>query len=221
MTRRVFVGATLALVALTALVLGQSSPLLRADLAAGRFFHSLAVDHPLLVRVADVGATVLSPSVFRVLVLALAGWLLWRGRAWLAFWAVLVMTVGGFAGLAGKQLTVRARPSFEPAVGHAAGYAYPSGHAINAALGVLVVLVAVVPLLRRRAARVAALVAGALVVVLTGLDRLVLGVHWTSDVVGAWLAAVVVAAGLLLVLRRKLDSASDRHVVRCPGAGVV
>jgi undecaprenyl-diphosphatase len=192
-------GALLAV--LTALVVTRWDPLLEVDLAAGRWLHRIAVDHPALVRAADVVAVVTHPDTFRAVVVVLAVWLVWRRQAWLAFWAVLTMTVGGAAGLAGKVLTGRDRPSFPDPVGHAAGYSFPSGHAINAALGVLVILVVVLPLLRRRSARVTAVVVGALVVLVTGLDRLVLGVHHLSDVVGGWLGAVVVVAATALLVR--------------------
>ena len=189
------------LAVLTTLVVTRWGPLSGVDLAVGRWFHGTAVAHRGLVRAADVVAVVTHPDTYRVLVVVLAAWLLWRREAWLAFWAVLTMTVGGLAGIAGKALTARDRPRFPDPVGHASGHSFPSGHAINAALGVLVILTVALPLLRRRAARVAAVTTGALVVLVTSLDRLVLGVHHLTDVVGAWLAAVVVVAATALLLR--------------------
>jgi membrane-associated phospholipid phosphatase len=187
--------SALALVLLTVLVATGWSPLLRLDRDVAARLHEVALDHPGLVRAADIGETVLSPNVFRGLVVVLAVWLLWRGQARLAFWAVLAMTVGGLAGILGKLLLARPRPQFTDAVGHATGYGYPSGHAINAALGVLVILAIVLPRIRHRAA---AIVFGALVVILTSLDRMVLGVHYLTDVVGACLAALVVVAATAL-----------------------
>jgi membrane-associated phospholipid phosphatase len=187
--------SALALVLLTVLVATGWSPLLRLDRDVAARLHEVALDHPGLVRAADIGETVLSPTVFRGLVVVLAVWLLWRGQARLAFWAVLAMTVGGLAGILGKLLLARPRPQFTDAVGHATGYGYPSGHAINAALGVLVILAIVLPRIRHRAA---AIVFGALVVILTSLDRMVLGVHYLTDVVGACLAALVVVAATAL-----------------------
>jgi membrane-associated phospholipid phosphatase len=192
-------GALLAV--LTALVSTRWRPLLEVDLAVGRWLHGIAVDHPPLVRTADVVAVASQPDTYRAVVVVVAGWLLWRREAWLAFWAVFAMTVGGLAGVAGKVLTARERPSFADPVGHASGYSFPSGHAINAALGVLVVLLVVLPLLRRGVTRVAAVTAGALAVLITALDRLVLGVHYFTDVVAAWLAAVVVVTATALIVR--------------------
>jgi membrane-associated phospholipid phosphatase len=195
----VICGALLAV--LTTLVVTHWGPLSGVDLAVGRWFHGIAVAHRGLVRAADVVAVVTHPDTYRVLVVVLAAWLLWRRKPWIAFWAVFTMTVGGLAGLAGKALTARHRPVFPNPVGEAGGYSFPSGHAINAALGMLVILTVALPLLRRRAARMAAVTTGVLVVLVTSLDRLVLGVHYLTDVVGAWLAAVVVVAATALLLR--------------------
>jgi membrane-associated phospholipid phosphatase len=192
-------GALLAV--LTALVVTRWGPLLHLDLTVGRWLHGIAVDHPGLVGAADVVAVVTHPDTYRAIVVVLAVWLLWRRESWLAFWALFAMTVGGLAGIAGKALTARDRPSFPDPVGHAGGHSFPSGHVINAALGVLVVLLVVLPRLRRRAARAVALTAGALAVLVTSLDRLVLGVHYLTDVVGACLAAAVVVAATALLVR--------------------
>jgi membrane-associated phospholipid phosphatase len=198
---RGLVTSAVGLAVLTVLVVSRWAPLLELDLTVGAWVHGISVEHPALVRVADVVDVAFSPSVFRVVVVVLAAWLLWARRARLAFWAVLAMTVGGVVGILGKLVVARVRPAFPDPVGHAAGYSFPSGHAINAALAVLIVLAVVVPLMRR-AARVTAVVVGALVVVATGLDRMVLGVHYLSDVVAAWLAAVIVVAGSALVMDR-------------------
>jgi undecaprenyl-diphosphatase len=208
LTRRaliVCVVSVVSLAVLAALVVAPWRPLLEFDHALGAWLHGIAVDHPALVRAADVIAVAFSPSVFRVLVLALAGWLLWQHRSWLAFWAVLTMTAGGAVGLIGKVLAARARPSFPDPVGHAPGYSFPSGHAINAALGVLVILVVILPLIRRGAVRIAIVSTGIVVVLVTGLDRMVLGVHYLTDVVAAWLAAVAVVAGTAHALRGRLE----------------
>ena len=209
-----------AFVALAALVTAGWSPLLDLDRAVGTRVHAVAVAHPGLVRAADVGAVVLHPDVFRVAVVAFAGWLVWRGRPWPAFWAVLTMTVGSLAGIGLKLLTARDRPSFPDPVAHAAGYSFPSGHALDAALAVLVVGAVVWPSLRRRTLPLAL---GTLLVLLAGLDRIVLGVHYVTDVVGAWLAAAAIVgltARLLRLGSGRAGSARPRRTMRVRGSGV-
>ena len=88
----------------------------------------------------------------------------------------------------------RARP--DPA-GHETAVhsmAYPSGHAADAmAVWLALALLAAPPSWRRPAVAAALAIA-----VLVGLSRLVLGVHWPSDVIGGWAFG---AAWALLALR--------------------
>jgi undecaprenyl-diphosphatase len=62
---------------------------------------------------------------------------------------------------------------------------YPSGHSSGIATLVVVALVLAWPLLRPRARPVVAAV-GVAAVVVVGLSRMWLGVHYLTDVVGGW-----------------------------------
>ena len=88
--------------------------------------------------------------------------------------------VGAAAGA--KGLVQRARPVVEDAVAHAPGSSFPSGHATNTAAVALTLTLLVWPLLGRRGRVVVPLVA-ATCTMLTALDRVMLGVHYPSDVV--------------------------------------
>ena len=70
----------------------------------------------------------------------------------------------------------------EDAVAHAPGSSFPSGHATNTAAVALTVTLLVWPLLGPRG-RVVVPVVAAACILLTGLDRVMLGVHYPSDVV--------------------------------------
>ena len=145
--------------------------------------------------VTDLGAAgVLVPLV-------LAAGLAWRWRR--GTWRPLALLAGAVAGawvvqVAVKQLVERPRPPAALAVSHATGFAFPSGHATDAAAvyGMLAVLLA---RSGRGAARVAAWAGAAALIALVGLSRLYLGVHWLSDVVAgaglgiAWLLAIFTA----------------------------
>ncbi len=94
-----------------------------------------------------------------------------------------------------KALVARSRPHFDHAVAHAFGKSFPSGHAMNSTVvyGSLLVL-AWGPL--RTAARRA--IAGVLVASLVGAiatSRVVLGVHYASDVV----AGIALGSAFVLV----------------------
>ena len=98
-----------------------------------------------------------------------------------------------------KEAVQRPRPAADlvEIVEEAEGYSFPSGHVIHYAvfLGLLLV---VLPMLVRPGVGLnlaRALLVG--LIVLTGVSRVYLGVHWFSDVVAAYaIAAAVVAAAL-------------------------
>lgn len=186
--------AALPFLALLLLVRTGYAPLasVDADVAAG--LNGWVRERPALGSVLKVLADVTSPWVFRLLVL-LAGVVLWRrGRRRLATWAVVTMAVGGALGLALKILVGRARPVFDEPVAAAPGLSFPSGHAVNSMLGAALLLIVVLPVLGR-IGRVVAWATAVTVVLVTGFDRVGLGVHYVSDVLGGWTLALAVLVG--------------------------
>jgi membrane-associated phospholipid phosphatase len=179
---------------------GRWRPLERLDTGVAGHLHGAVVGHPTEIRTLQVLAVVLEPGVFRVAV-AVVGVFLWvRGWRRLAIWSWVVAAVGGLVGVLMKYAVARARPVLPDPVAAAAGYSFPSGHALNSALccGVLLVVAGVV--LGPRAQRWCWLAAGVLVAV-TGFDRVALGVHFVSDVVAGWAVAGAVVLGSLVAVR--------------------
>jgi undecaprenyl-diphosphatase len=79
-------------------------------------------------------------------------------------------------------------------VAHASGYSFPSGHALNSFLCVGILIMVFLPVLRP-AGKTVAYAIGAALVLLTGYDRVALGVHYVSDVLAGWGAALACIAG--------------------------
>ncbi|MET7864091.1 phosphatase PAP2 family protein [Micromonospora taraxaci] len=179
---------------LTLLVLGAWAPLHRLDTAVTDALHSYAQDHRGWVVLMRIWTEVFAPMPLRAVALLLVVWLLRRGARRLALWAATTMVVGGLVGPLLKLLVGRDRPELLDPVARAAGYSFPSGHALNATLAAGVLLLVLLPYAGRGAARVALWVAAVLLTVLTGLSRVALGVHFTSDVLGGWLLGVAVVA---------------------------
>ncbi|GAA2727550.1 phosphatase PAP2 family protein [Cellulomonas aerilata] len=127
--------------------------------------------------------------------LAVTGLCVWawrrHGLRTRAVWAFVTLMVAWGLQLVAKQLVQRARPVVEDAVAHAPGYSFPSGHAANTAAACAVVTVLVWPLLGPRG-RLAAAAGAAVVVLVTAADRVLLGVHYPSDVVAGVLLGVAV-----------------------------
>ena len=98
-----------------------------------------------------------------------------------------------------KELLHRVRPTFNP-IAETLGPSFPSGHSATAAA--LYAAVALV-LARRRSPRTRALLAGCAVAIAVGVacSRVMLGVHWLSDVIAglafgwAWFAICAIAFG--------------------------
>jgi undecaprenyl-diphosphatase len=137
-------------------------------------------------------------SWFRVVVFLPVLVLLLRRRLWwTSAWLVTaVLLVGPVTSLL-KEVFGRVRPDFDAGGARLDSLSYPSGHSSGIATLVTVALVLAWPLLRRTA-RQWALVIGVILVVLVGMTRMWLGVHFLSDVVGGW--ALGVACTLLTAL---------------------
>jgi membrane-associated phospholipid phosphatase len=108
-----------------------------------------------------------------------------------AIWAFVTMMVSWNVGLLLKLLVQRARPVVDDPVSHSPGYSFPSGHVFNAAVIATAMVFLLWPLLGRVGHRVSAAIA-AVGVVVVGLDRVFLGVHFPSDV----LAGILLGGGI-------------------------
>ncbi len=174
---------------LTILVLGRYESLEHADQAVADAFHAQVVPRPWLAGAFEVLADVTDPNVWRAAALVIAVVLWRRGRRRLVAWLAVTMAVGGLLGPLLKTLVARSRPAFDDPVTTASGYSFPSGHALNSMLFAAVIIVLGYPA-TRGARRGALWVVAALVVVVTGVDRLALGVHFASDVLAGWVVGL-------------------------------
>jgi membrane-associated phospholipid phosphatase len=179
---------------LALLVVSKWHPLASLDVRVADDLNSYALNRPHLVDVLRTLGVVLDPWVFRAIVIAVAGWLWQRGARRLALWALTTTIIGGVLGALLKLIVTRARPAFDEPVAHANGYSFPSGHALNSFLVTGVLILVFLPVLSR-AGRWLAYAIGAAIVLLTGFDRVALGVHYVSDVVAGWIVALACLAG--------------------------
>jgi membrane-associated phospholipid phosphatase len=116
-------------------------------------------------------------------------------------WTAVTVLVGWGVEALLKVVVRRDRPVVDDAVAHASGFSFPSGHAANTTTAAIALTVLVWPLLGRRA-RVAVPTGAGVVVVLTALDRVLLGVHHPSDVVAGVLVGGAVAGASYVGFRR-------------------
>lgn len=113
-----------------------------------------------------------------------------------------------------KELLDRTRPEFNE-IAQTLGPSFPSGHS---GLAAAFYAGAALVLARRRSPRTRALLAGGAVAIAVGVasSRVLLGVHWLSDVIGglalgwAWFAVCAIAfGGRFLVLGAPVEQAAD------------
>jgi membrane-associated phospholipid phosphatase len=196
-------GLLMVVAVLTALVAAGWAPLEQLDRDVADAAHRQVLAHDGLLTTARAVSHAGDPLVVSALSLLLAVvlWLRGRRRAALAVVAVRIVAVVLGSGL--KIAVDRPRPHLESVVAHASGAAFPSGHALGSAAlwGTVAVLVA------QRWGRWWALAVGVVVPLLVAASRVLLGVHWASDVVAGlalgWVLAIVTVA---LVLRPRRGS---------------
>ena len=116
---------------------------------------------------------------------AVLGWLVWRRRYRDGlFWGLAVLGSLGL-NLGAKVYFARARPDLWLSIAPEHSFSFPSGHAMGSAtLAVAVLLLAWHSRWRWTVAAV-----GSLFVLLVGLSRVYLGVHYPSDILAGWAAA--------------------------------
>ncbi len=136
------------------------------------------------------------PTMVYVLVLSAIVW--WKGFPRPALWIVVVNLVALALTTVMKQALARPRPEYAHL--ELVDGAFPSGHSSGTATLAGCGMVLAFTFLRRSNHRRAVVSATVLLTLLVGLDRLALGVHGVTDVLGGFaLAATVVLGALVLV----------------------
>ncbi len=204
------------IVSLLALVVRErADALVGFDESAVRAGTDYSRSHPVLLQALIAWQWATQPKFVYLLAVPVTAWAARsrRTRSRLrtrAAWAfVTMMLVWSLAGLM-KEIVQRARPIVADPVSHASGYSFPSGHSANAMAAALVMVVLWWPLLSRGGRWAAVLLAVAFVVI-TGADRVLLGVHYPSDVAGGFVlgAAMVTASYRAFRSRRAPVSGGD------------
>ncbi|MFC5175574.1 diacylglycerol kinase family protein [Nocardioides taihuensis] len=192
-------GAFLALFALLALAATQSwGPVAGVD-DRGNGAEEWAVDESWLrepLRWIEIAFGTIGINIILLVVVVL---LLLRHHRRAAIYAAVVVISTQLVTTGIKHWLGRERPPWQNPSNLISSYSFPSGHAssITAVAGVLAVLV--VMLVRRSSVRRTVYLVLGVVVVVVCLDRVLLGRHYPSDVVGGFLLATgIVLLGLAL-----------------------
>ena len=131
----------------------------------------------------------------------LTAWFAYRGEKWRLLALFLIVGVGQATLWSLKWIFSRARPTAQ--LTSAVGESFPSGHTFTATVlyGFLIFLVW--RYTKRPGVRLGATLFFSLLILLVGLSRVLLSVHWVSDVLGglsiglAWLVCSLLATRIL------------------------
>jgi len=128
-------------------------------------------------------------------IVLIAGLLVAR-RMRMAVFAAFAIGGSALLNIVAKQLFSRDRPSLWDSIAPEASYSFPSAHAMGS-----MTLAAVIVLLTWGSRwRLVVLAVMAVLVVMIGLSRIYLGVHYPSDILAGWTAAVAWTAGCYVVV---------------------
>ena len=151
---------------------------------------------PTLIAIARVFTALGEPTVLIAAGFLVAAWLWFRGRGRFALALLVVILLGRGLSEVQKFWIARARPDFEPHLVVVKTSSFPSGHATSSMIFYLTLGLA---LAGKSDWRWVAAAAAILLSLLIGASRVMLGVHWPSDVVGGWSFGIL---WVLLTLRR-------------------
>jgi len=158
----------------------------------GQIYEALYAGNRPLLRAIAQGLTALGePTVLIAACVACALWLWFAGRARLGVFLLLIAMTGRGLSEVQKYWIARARPSLEPHLVVVKTQSFPSGHATSSMIFYLALAIALTTGTRWHRTAAAAAVTLSLLI---GTSRVMLGVHWPSDVIGGW------AFGMLWVL---------------------
>lgn len=169
-------------VPLAFLVRAGWAPLVRLDDGVEQAAHRAVLGSSWLLEVAKALSVVGHPLVATVVMLGLAVLLGFRGHRRLAVLLVVARAGAQLLSSGAKYAVDRARPAWPDPVSQAAGPSFPSGHSLASATLYASVLVVALSLAGRWIRR-AALVLTVVMPLAVAASRVLLGVHYLSDVV--------------------------------------
>jgi undecaprenyl-diphosphatase len=143
--------------------------------------HDDAIEHGFIRGLAKVLTQFGAPVLVQLATALVVGWLLWRSHRRLAGYLASCVTGAYLLSSTGKLVVDRARPVFDDPISHARGASFPSGHATGSAafyLALAVILLSLLAWPRRGWLLLMALV----VPLVVAATRVILGVHYVSDV---------------------------------------
>lgn len=155
---------------------------------------------PIMAKIANIISTVGSVQVFEIVGVLLGMYLLLIKKVrsgFIVFSSVIVTTL--FTGFM-KEIFMRTRPD-DQFVSLLTDPSFPSGHAAIASAFFVAVTYIFVPKIHSWIKRELLIVLAVSITTLIGLSRVVLNVHWASDVLAGWALGMFISTAMILLVR--------------------
>ncbi|MGA7297913.1 MAG: phosphatase PAP2 family protein, partial [Rhodanobacteraceae bacterium] len=140
-------------------------------------------------------------AILTFLVLAVAGFLWLRRQRRSAWFLLLSVATGIVLSQLLKSAFDRPRPDLVPHGSHVYTASFPSGHSMMAAIVYLTLAALLARTLSSWALKAYVMLLAIAAIVMVGISRVYLGVHWPTDVLAGWIVGAVWALACALVAR--------------------
>jgi undecaprenyl-diphosphatase len=191
------------------LVRFQWAPLESVDHGLAADLNRLVADNRVLVAVLRAVTTLGNPGIVTWVVVLGTLVALVRRRYRLAGYLAVSGIGAAILDPALKSAVGRLRPVVADPIAFGTGDSFPSGHALGSTICYGATVLVFLPALPRRARRPVVVAVAALVAAI-GITRIMLGVHYLSDVVGAWCLGVAWLGLTAYVFELWRQQAGDR-----------
>ena len=158
----------------------------------GRRLELWANDHAWVENALRVIEVAFGTIGMTTLTIVLALWLVVRRQRWAALLAVVVMVATSALTSGLKVGLGRGRPDWQDKLGLLKSYSFPSGHASSSAAFALILILLLVLFVRRASLRRLGITLAVAWWLLVCLDRVLLGRHYPTDVIGGSLLALTI-----------------------------
>ncbi|MDN5851487.1 MAG: phosphatase PAP2 family protein [Actinomycetia bacterium] len=195
-----------ALVLLTIAVHFEWTPLMDVDNTVADWAYDISAGHGTWIDVWAFVQDATKGAYAIVLLLLVAIVLIVRRQHRLALWLLVAGVLAVLAGKYSKDLLDRPRPSWEQPLVEIGNTSYPSGHALTAGIITTALILLTIVFTARGPIRYALITLWSAIGGLIVIDRLLLGVHYLSDVVaGALLGSLIVLVPWVIAMRAIVD----------------
>ena len=174
--------------------------MIKFDVYVSGFMNTFNHTHLVLTEIGRWVSLIGDTAVVAILGVIISLWLATQKEWRLAIITFLTVGSTGFSLVVLKGFFMRARPDNALLV-IVNGPSFPSGHAAMAAAFFVVVAYLAVRRIHSVVVRKLVIVGCVLATLAIGLSRVILNVHWVSDVVAGWLLGIFLATASILLVR--------------------